>query len=116
MFDDPERSAWDRPGLDQIAWEEESLPGEIATTAVKEAPGGEEGTEELFGFTGAIGLRADGRRRADDDDAGELEEDYDDEEFDDDEDEVDDDFDEDFDEDEDLDDGFDDDFDEDDDE
>ena len=91
------------------------MAGDIALSLLESAD--EDGTaEDWYEFSGAIGLRADGRRRAGDNDDERTDDDLDDDDEDLDDEDLDDDFDDDFDDDdEDVDDGFDDDLSEDDD-
>jgi hypothetical protein len=108
MFRDRARIGLDLADLDADAktGAEEVFFGESAT-ALEEPPHEvANAEEEEWGVTGALGFRADGRRRDDDDDY--YDEGYDDDDDDDDED-YDDDFDDDFDDDDDDADGFDDD-------
>jgi hypothetical protein len=99
MFQDSE---WN-----ELRWPDEASTGlleadELEEENLEEADAGAAG-EEAYEFPGAGGLRADGRRRSEEEE--DFDEDFEDEddEFGEEEDEVDEEFDEDFEEDEDLD-------------
>jgi hypothetical protein len=113
MFEDRERDSREAPAFELIPETgDDWMDGDTGVLTREVGDGWTDAGDDPFGLAGALGLLADGRRRADNDD--EVYDDDFDDDLDDDDDDLDEDFDDDFDGDDDVDDDFDDDDEEDD--